>query len=73
MIYAPESVDGSADGRPDSNGIVAQVSYNPWLNTRLTLQYTTYFKFNGRVDDYDGEGRDAHDNDTLFLQSWLVW
>lgn len=73
VLFAPDPLGGSANGKPDSNGLTAQVSYNPWLNTRLTLQYTTYFTFNGRVDNYDGSGRDAHDNDTLFLQTWLVW
>lgn len=73
VVYAPDAVDGSRSGRPDSNGLVAEVSYNPWMNTRLTLQYTSYFKFNGRQSGYDGSGRDASDNDTLFLQLWLAW
>lgn len=73
VLYAPDRVSGSANGSPDSNGLVAQVSYNPWLNTRFTLQYTAYFKFNGRQDDYDGSGRDASDNNTLFVQAWLNW
>jgi hypothetical protein len=73
VLFAPEPVSGSANGSPNSNGLVAQVSYNPWLNTRLTLQYTAYFAFNGRRDDYDGSDRDASDNNTLFLQAWLNW
>jgi hypothetical protein len=28
---------------------------------------------NGRVADDDGSGRDPHDIDTLFLQTWLNW
>lgn len=73
IVYAPDAVDGSRNGRPDSHGLIAEVSYNPWMNTRLTLQYTSYFEFNGRRSGYDGSDRDASDNDTLFLQMWLAW
>lgn len=73
VLFAPSAVGGSLNGRPDSNGVMAEISYNPWMNTRLTLQYTSYFKFNGRRAGYDGSGRDASDNNTLFLQMWLAW
>jgi hypothetical protein len=73
VLFAPGSVSGSQTGRPDSNGLVAEVGYNPWLNTRLTLQYTAYFEFNGRSNNYDGSGRDAVENNTIFLQAWLNW
>jgi hypothetical protein len=43
------------------------------MNTRFTLQYTSYFKYNGRRAGYDGSGRDASDNNTLFLQMWFAW
>jgi hypothetical protein len=66
-------VSGSANSRPNSSGLVTELSYNPWLNTRLTLQYTSYFEFNGRSNNYDGSHRAAWDNNTLFLQAWLVW
>jgi hypothetical protein len=73
VLYAPGSVSGSANGSPESGGLVAQASYNPWMNTRLTLQYTAYFQFNGRADNYDGLGREAADNNTLLLQFWGMW
>jgi hypothetical protein len=73
VLYAPGSVTGSANGNPESGGLVAQVSYNPWLNTRLSLQYTAWFDFNGRKNDYDGQGRSASDNNALLVQFWGVW
>lgn len=73
LLYPPGSVGGSATGDPDSSGLTAQVSYNPWMNIRLTAQYTAYFEFNGRSNNYDGSGRDASDNNTLFLQLWGAW
>jgi hypothetical protein len=66
-------VSGSENSSPDSNGLTVEATYNPWLNTRLTLQYTSYFTFNGRSRNYDGSGRDAVDNNTLFLHLWLDW
>jgi hypothetical protein len=73
LLYAPAAVDGSANGKPDSRGAIAQLAYFPWLNTQFTLQYTYYGRFNGRHDDYDGAGRDASDNDTLYLVAWFAW
>ena len=37
------------------------------------LQYTGYRKFNGGNDNYDGFGRSAKDNNTLFLNVWLAY
>ena len=73
VLYAPDPVEGSQNGSPESSGLIAQVSYNPWINTRLTFQYTNYFEFNGRRSNYDGSGRRATDNNTVFLQFWGAW
>lgn len=64
---------GSANGKPDSDGWIGQVSYLPWQNTKLSLQYTAYNKFNGASSNYDGAGRSASDNNTLYLEGWFVW
>jgi len=72
-LYPPESVSGSANGMPDSNGFIAEFSYLPWLNTKLSVQYVAYNKFNGGSDNYDGQGRNASDNNTLYLSCWLAF
>jgi len=72
-LYASNPFDGSANGSPDSNSYVAQATFLPWQNTQFTLQYTDYTKFNGGSNNYDGAGRKASDNNTLYLQAWLVW
>lgn len=72
-LYAPDPVDGSATGSPDSRGWIGQVSYFPAQNVQLTLQYTGYNRFNGSGSNYDAFGRSASDNNTLFLQGWWVW
>jgi hypothetical protein len=72
-LYAPAEVEGSASGNPKTNGFVGEVDINPWQNTRLGLQYVAYDKFNGGKTDYDGFGRNASDNNTLYLLAWLVF
>jgi hypothetical protein len=73
LLYAAAPVIGSADNRPSSNGYVAEVNYLPWLNVRLQLQYVVYEKFDGLKLDYDGSGRNASDNDTLYALVWLAY
>lgn len=64
---------GSANGRPDSSWGNFEVDYVPWLNVKLGLQYTAYFKFNGATTNYDGAGRNASDNNMLFGYLWLAF
>jgi hypothetical protein len=84
LLYAPAAVSGSRNGKPDSWGAFVQVSVLPfsqWLNllwpalpmTQFAVQYTFYGKFNGARANYDGSGRRASDNDTLYLLAWTPW
>jgi hypothetical protein len=45
----------------------------PFVNARIGLQYTAYTRFNGAGHDYDGFGRSAGDNNTLFLFLWAAF
>jgi hypothetical protein len=63
----------SANNAPDTRGWVAEVNYLPWLNTKFTLQYTGYSKFNGGSTNYDGVGRNASDNNTLYALIWVSY
>ncbi len=71
LLYAQAAVSGSLANNPGTRGYVAEVNYLPWLNTKLQLQYTRYSKFNGLANNYDGAGRNAADNDTLYLLGWF--
>ena len=73
VLYAPAPVTGSANGDPKTNGIIGEVDFNPWENTRLGLQYITYSSFNGLSSNYDGSGRNASGNNTLFLFFWVAF
>ena len=80
--YAPNPIDGSNNGSPNSSGFIFQVDYTPWgtghseaesfQNLRVGLQYTGYMQFNGATSNYDGFGRDASDNNTIRLFTWLA-
>jgi len=74
-LYATDPGDpvNGADGRPDSRGYILQATYLPWQNTQFTLQYVGYNKFNGSSNNYNGEGRDASDNNTVYLAAWFVF
>ena len=72
-LYAPAEVSGSYAGKPDSNGIRTQIDYLPWENTKLSLQYFAYNKFNGASNNYDGFGRNASNNNMLYLQLWFAF
>ena len=43
------------------------------MNLRFSLQYTAYETFNGASQNYDGKGRNAADNNTLYLATYLMW
>jgi hypothetical protein len=70
---AAPGVITSANGSPDTRGWIAEVNYLPWLNTKLTLQYTTYDQFNGGNINYDGFGRNAAANGSTYLLLWLTF
>ncbi len=74
-----------ADSRtfsPDSTGVTFQIDATPWgsgdaplggrLALRVGLQYTMYARFNGAGSNYDGTGRNASDNNTLRIFTWLA-
>jgi hypothetical protein len=73
----------SANNSPNSAGYTAELDYTPfnhggpglwpWANMRLGLLYTGYLKFNGASQNYDGNGTNASDNNTLYLFSWLAF
>lgn len=69
-LYAPEPISGNRTGDPDSWGITGQLGVWPWENLCLALQYTLYGRFNGSRHNYDGSGRNASDNNTLFFLGW---
>jgi hypothetical protein len=76
-------IAGSASGSPNSNAFILEADWVPfgkeksWLrplaNLKLGAQYTIYTEFNGGSRNYDGFGRNASDNNTLFLYAWFCF
>ncbi len=84
LLYAPDSVGGSRNGKPDTLGGFVQLNLLPfsqWFHqrypalpmTQFAIQYTFYGRFNGSSSNYDGFGRSAADNNTLYLLAWTPW
>ena len=73
LLYSSSPVDGSRTGSPNSNGFILEADYRPWDKTKISLQYTIYNKFNGAHSNYDGFGRNASDNNTLYALVWLMF
>ena len=73
ILYAPAPLNGSASGSPNSSGWIAQWTWLPAMNMQVTAQYILYNKFNGASSNYDGSGRNASDNNTLYVALWVLW
>jgi len=84
LLYQQGSaINGSASGSPNSNAFIFEADWIPfgkaqsWLrplaNLKVGAQYTAYTEFNGGSRNYDGFGRSASDNNTLFLFAWYCF
>ncbi len=83
VLYQPGPVNGSINSKPNSNAFMAEVDWapfgkmdswaQPWVNLKLGAQLTAYTKFNGGGSNYDGSGRRASANDTLYLFAWTLF
>jgi hypothetical protein len=69
--------------RPNSSGVEFQLDGTPFgrgksplgprFNMRVGVQYTMYRRFNGARMNFDGSGRNASDNNTLRLFTWVAF
>ena len=73
VLYTPGAVTGSANGNPRGAGYIANFSYWPWQNLQLAAQYTGYTRFNGGSTNYDGSGRNASANNTIYLDAKFIF
>jgi hypothetical protein len=83
LLYPAAPIQGSANGRPSSNAFILEADYvpfgkddswaGPWVNLKVGVQYTIYTQFNGGGTNYDGFGRNASDNNTLYVFTWLLF
>ncbi len=69
--------------RPNSSGFQLQLDGTPWgrsnsplgprFNMRVGVQYTIYTRFDGARVDFNGAGRNASDNNTLRVFTWVAF
>lgn len=65
--------DGNVTGSPATRGFTLEAFWTPIQYMRIGAQYTAYSKFNGASHNYDGFGRNASDNNSLFIYTWLAY
>jgi hypothetical protein len=73
----------SANNSPNSSGWTFELDYVPfnnfgpsfwpWFNVKFGLQFVHYTKFDGASTNFDGTGRNASANDTLFAFAWIAF
>lgn len=66
-------VMGSINANPETSGWVNELVYLPWPQTTFSLRYTSYSRFNGASTNYDGNGRNAKDNNSIHLLAWFLF
>lgn len=82
--HDPGLYSDGANGSPLSSGVTFELNYLPFnkgggpafwpkSNVKFSIQYTVYTRFNGARYNYDGAGRNAKDNNTLYLEAWIAF
>ena len=71
---SPDSVaySASANFHPNTQGWIPEIFWMPAQYVRIGVQYTHFTKYLGATSNYDGSGRNARDNDTLFVYLWAA-
>ena len=74
---------GTFTGSPNSANWITEIAYLPfmrggpsfwpWLNARIGLQYIRWDKFDGATTNFNGAGRNAHANNTIFGYVWIAF
>jgi hypothetical protein len=83
LLYPPAPITGNNNGKPNSNAFIVEADWipfgkedswaRPFVNLKIGLQYVAYTMFNGGKNNYDGFGRNASNNNTVFLYAWLAF
>ena len=79
--FSFRNISGSADATaysssanllPNTRIWTPEVFWMPVQNVRLGIQYNYFSKYLGASSNYDGNGRNAGDNNSLFLYVWAA-
>ena len=69
----PSPITGNFANNPETRGWIPEVFWTPVQYARVGLQYFKFDRFNGASTNYDGAGRNAKDNNTIFLYLWAAY
>jgi len=74
---------GTFTGSPNSANWISEIAYLPfmrggpsfwpWLNARIGLQWIRWDKFDGATSNFNGAGRNARANNTIFGYVWIAF
>ncbi len=65
--------NASLNNNPASTAFILEYDYLPAENVKLGVQYTAYTQFDGGSTNYDGQNRNASQNNTAMLSGWFMW
>ncbi len=63
----------SASSVPNTRMWTPELFYLPMQNLRLGVQYNAFTRYMGSATNYDGNGRNASDNNTLYVYVWAAF
>ena len=72
-LVSSDPVGDNLSGNPATRGLTYEAFWTPIQYVRFGAQFTTYNKFNGASSNYNGLGRNASDNNSLFMYAWLAY
>ena len=72
-LVSTDPVGDNLSGNPATRGMTYEAFWTPIQYLRLGAQYTAYSKFNGASHNYNGVGRNASDNNSLFIYAWFAY
>jgi hypothetical protein len=61
---------GSVSDSPNTRLWITELFWTPVQYVRVGVQYFKFTQFNGSSSNYDGNLRNARDNNTLFIYVW---
>lgn len=73
LLDGSQGVTGSLAGNPGMRAWTAEAFWTPVQYVRMGVEYTAFTRFNGASTNYDGFGRNARDNNTVFFYVWTAF
>lgn len=83
VLYEPDPVYGSNNNSPNGSTFIIEADWvpfgkedswaRPFANLKLGVQYYINTKFNGGNSNYDGYGRSAGNNNTIYVFAWQTF